>query len=144
MWIFKIKIVRFIFYLWGSIFLFLLLIVNVIGAKKPYFPGRIDIYLRNCLTEVAAKIYDPKPVKDFSTCEDERLNTIRNSDSRSYYYNSGFEILSSEILWSKDGQKFVVNVSGHVKQDFFFFLWDKPIWKSFDGESIVKGKSVQP
>jgi hypothetical protein len=140
--IFKIKIVRIIFYLWGSIFLLIFLFANVVGAKKPYFPSRIDFYLRNCLTEVSAKIYDSKPVKDFYTCEDKRLNTARNS--RSYFFNSEFEILSSEILWSKDGQKFVVNVSGHVKQNFFFFLWDKPIWKSFDGESIVKGKSIQP
>jgi hypothetical protein len=140
--IFKIKIVRIIFYLWGSIFLLIFLFANVIGAKKPYFPALIDVYLRNCLTEVAAKIYDSKPVKDFYTCEDKRLNTARNS--RSYFFNSEFEILSSEILWSKDGQKFVVNVSGHVKRDFFFFLWDKPIWKSFDGESVVKGKSIQP
>ena len=137
-----IKIARSIFYYLVTVTLLAFFGGYVMTQKKPNYPNRIYSYLRKCTTEVSVRFYASEPEKDIYTCDDRRVDTTRTD--RNYYFNSGFEISSSEILWSKDGQKFVVNVSSRVKQDFFWFLWDKPIWTSFNGEKIVNGKSALP
>jgi hypothetical protein len=143
--IFKIKIVRYIFYLWGSILLLFLLLANLLHTHPRDFSSRIDIYLRSCANEVADKLYDSNlriDMHNIKTCDDERLKTIRKD--KQFYFNYNIEILSSEILWSSDGQNFTINVSGHVRQKFFSFLWDKPIWVSIHDGQFIKGRSVQP
>ena len=132
------------------LFGFTLFLINgslnlIFKSKKPYFPNRIYSYLRLCTGAVAQRLYGSSQdidVRKIDRCDSPYLKVA--DGRKSFYFNNEVEIVASEILYSSDKNNFVINVSGRIKQDFFFFLWDKPIWRSFNGKEFVEGKSVLP
>jgi hypothetical protein len=104
---------------------------------------RILAYLLSCGTSVSNLGKSQNLQKlSIKNCEDERIGS--NNNGKFPNFGDQIEALSSEILVSRDGKKFVVNVSWHMKMRYLLSVWGEPKWMSFDGEKIIEGKSVAP